>query len=485
MSFNSIPYIILFPAVVLLYRLIPEKLRYVWLLIVSCAFYYAMSQGFVVLLAASVVITYVTGIAVEYIDSASAKKAVMVLALVVSLGILFIFKYLDFTLGLCGSPLRFELALPLGISFYTFQAVSYIADVYHGRIQSEKNILKLALYISFFLSIVSGPINRAGDILPQLSGHTDLSYEKTKKGMQKMLWGYFLKLAIAGRLAIIVENVYGNTDAYSGAAVAFTALAYMFMLYCDFEGYSQIAIGSGYLLGITMKENFRQPFYADSMSEIWRRWHISLSTWFRDYLYIPLGGSRRGKVRKYINLFVVLFVSGIWHGANLTFFIWGALNGAYIVIGQILIPYRDALAEKIRKKICRTDASSARFDRVRLFAKRLGVYILFSYIFMFFANDSVKSAWMAMKAILTRFAGKGFMEELTTLGLGRFNLAIVLAMVIFVFVADGAANKRNTDTPGLAKIIPTPFRWAIYWALLTAILFSANLTGKEFIYSMM
>ena len=485
MSFNSIPYIILFPLIVLLYRLIPEKLRYVWLLVVSCAFYYAMSRGFIVLLAVSVVITYVTGIAVEYLDLPAAKKAVMILAVVLNLGILFLFKYLDFTLGLFGSPLRFDLMLPLGISFYTFQAVSYIADVYRGKIQSEKNILKLALYISFFLSIVSGPINRAGDILPQLSGNADISYEKTKTGMQKMLWGYFLKLAIAGRLAIIVENVYGNTDAYSGAAVAFTALAYMFMLYCDFEGYSQIAIGSGYLLGITMKENFRQPFYADSMSEIWRRWHISLSTWFRDYLYIPLGGSRRGTVRKYINLFVVLFISGIWHGANLTFFIWGALNGIYIVVGQILLPYRDKLADKIKGSICSSDRAEAGFDSVRLFFKRLGVYILFSYIFMFFANDSVKSAWLAVKAVLTRFFAGGFITELTTLGLGRFNLAVVLAMTVFVFIADGAANRRNTDTPSLAKIIPTPLRWVLYWALLTAILFSANLTGKEFIYSMM
>ncbi len=482
--FNTIPFIILFPAVVILYRIIPARLRYLWLLVVSAVFYYLQSNGFVVLIAVSTVVTYITGIAVEYTDGKGGKRAVMILSLVINLGILFVFKYLDFTLGLFGSRFRFDLMLPLGISFYTFQAVGYVVDIYRGKITAEKNILKLALFLSFFLSIVSGPINRAGDILPQLEGPLP-SLDDTKVGMQKMLWGYFLKLAIAGRLAILVENVYGDPESYSGFAVAVVALSYIFMLYCDFEGYSQIAIGSGYMLGIRMKENFRQPFYSESMSEIWRRWHISLSMWFRDYLYIPLGGSRRGTVRKYINLMIVLFVSGIWHGANLTFFIWGALNGAYIVIGQILRPARDRIAEGLKAKICASDSARVRFDMVRTVLKRIGVYILFAYIFIFFANDSVKSSWIAIKSILTRFTLKGVFAELTTLGLGRFNLAITCGMILFVLIADGKANRRGTDTPGLAKVIPTPLRWALYYALLIAILFSANLTGKEFIYSQM
>lgn len=484
MLFNSIPYIILFPLVVLVGALIPKRARYVWLLVVSYAFYFVQSGYFTALLAISTLITYAVGIVLDALEEHKARIAVVAAGAVINLGILFVFKYLDFTLGLVGSGLRFNLMLPLGISFYTFQSVSYIIDVYRKKAPAEKNLLKLALYVSFFLSIVSGPINRAGDMLPQFSDMPDITYEKLKGGAQKMLWGYFLKLAIAGRLAIVVENVYSNTDNWSGVSVAVAALSYMFMLYCDFEGYSQIAIGSGYMLGITMKENFRQPFFSTSMSEIWRRWHVSLSTWFRDYLYIPLGGSRKGKVRKYINLLIVFFVSGIWHGSNLTFFAWGAINGVFIVIGQMLLPKRDELAGRLKEKLCRGDVSQKRFDIVRTALQRVGVYILFSYVFIYFASDSITSAYRAVKAILTRFSLAGF-YEITKLGLGSLNLTLTIIMAVFVLVADKQAYKKDCDTPSLIRNIPTVARWALYYALLIAILFSANLSGKEFIYSKM
>ena len=399
--------------------------------------------------------------------------------------ILFIFKYLNFSLALIGNPLRFEFAVPLGISFYTFQSISYIVDVYRDPSKAEKNPAKLALFLTFFLSVVSGPVNRAGDMIPQFTQPSDMSLSDIKTGMQKMLWGYFLKLAIAARLTIVVDNVYADSSKYSGFAIAFTALAYLFMLYCDFEGYSQIVIGSGYMLGIKMKENFRQPFFSSSMSEVWRRWHVSLSLWLRDYLYIPLGGNRRGTVRKYVNIFLVLVISGIWHGANMTFIIWGALNGAYIIIGQILIPYRDRIAGQLRGRLCRSERSGVVFDRTRKYLQRVGVYILTSFTFIFFSNKNVTNAWFAVKGILMRFSPKGAASQLTTLGLGRFNLVLTLAMVLFVLVADSKAYDRSCDTPSLIKTIPTPVRWAIYYALLIAILFSANLTGKEFIYSKM
>ena len=482
--FNTISYIILFPIAVLIYYLIPKKAGYIWLLAVSFAFYWSRSGSFTLLLALSVIITYITGIGIYYADSHRLKNFVLAVAVAILIGTLFVFKYLDFTLGLVGSPVRIDLVLPLGISFYTFQAVSYITDVYRGQTEPERNILKLGLFLSFFLSIVSGPINRAGDIMPQITLADRFSADRAKRGMQKMLWGYFLKLAIAGRLAIVVENVYSDPGVHSGFELAIAAVFYMFMLYCDFEGYSQIAIGSGYILGIEMKENFCQPFLAQSMSEVWRRWHVSLSAWFRDYMYIPLGGSRRGTVRKYINIFVVLFVSGIWHGANLTFFIWGALNGIFNVAGQMLLPARDRLSDMISKKVCKTIRARAVFERVRVFFKRLGVYILFSYTFIYFANDSVTKAYLAVKGIITRFSLSDA-GQIVTLGLGKGNLALVLAMMAFVIVADGEANKRGCDTPALITRIPTFWRWTIYYVLLTAILFSANLTGKEFIYSKM
>ena len=483
MVFNSIPFIVIFPLAVLIFYLIPGRFRYIWLLALSYAFYYMNGGNFAVLLAVCTLITYITGIALSVTDSRGAKKAVLAGAAAVVLITLFVFKYLDFSLSLIGSGLRFNLILPVGISFYTFMSVSYMADVYSGKIQAEKNILKLALYLSFFLSILSGPINRAGDMLPQFSCDKKPSYDALKTGAQKMLWGYFLKLAIAGRLAIVTGNVYSDPDAYTGFSITFTAIAYLFMLYCDFEGYSQIAIGCGYMLGIKMKENFRQPFMSKSMSELWRRWHVSLSAWFRDYLYIPLGGNRRGTARKYLNIFIVLLVSGIWHGANMTFIIWGVLNGLFIIAGQMLLPYRQKLSDGIRSAL-KSDGARSRFDNLLAAARTVGVYLLSALTFVFFANDSVSSAWSAMSGIAGRFSLAGI-TELTSLGLGTINLTLTLLMAVFVMKAEHAANRRSVDVPSLIKNIPAAWRWTIYYALIIAILFSANLSGKEFIYSAM
>ena len=485
MLFGSVIYMIILPVILLVNRIIPGKFRYLWLLAVSCGFYFVQNGGFVIPLLGAIVITYTAGLLISLLRDGIPRKITAGAGITAGLAVLFLYKYLNFSLALCGSLLRFEFAIPLGISFYTFQAVSYIADVYRDRSKVEKNPLKLALFLSFFLSIVSGPVNRAPDMMPQFSAPEDPSLENIKTGMQKMLWGYFLKLAIAGRLAIVVDNVYGNTEAYSGLSIAFSAIAYLFMLYCDFEGYSQIVIGSGYMLGIRMKENFRQPFMSSSMGEVWRRWHVSLSTWFRDYVYIPLGGSRCSIARKYINVFITLFVSGIWHGANLTFFIWGALNGAYIIAGQITSPLRDSLAVAVRGRICGSENAVRRFDDVRIFAKRIGVYLFTASTFIFFANKNVSTAWNAVCGIFTRLFVPGGFAELTSLGLGRFNLALAIIMALFVLAADARAYKRSCDTPSLVRTIPTPVRWAVYYALLTAILFSANLSTQEFIYSKM
>lgn len=479
MIFNSIPFIIFFPLVVLIYYIIPHKVRYIWLLIVSYFFYLCQSTSFVSLLLISTAVTYLSGILLEKSNRAKtpaiAKKTVVAATVVINLGILLVFKYTDFFLELIGNTRRFNLILPIGISFYTFRAVSYIVDCYRGKIVPEKNPLKLALYLSFFLSLLSGPIERACDFLPELSKKVDFDLENVKCGMQKMLWGYFLKIAVAGRLSILVDNVYSNSDGYRGLSLVFAALSYLFMLYCDFEGYSQIAIGGARVMGITMRENFRQPFYSENMGVLWRRWHVSLSTWFRDYLYIPLGGNRKGVRRKYLNLMIVLFLSGVWHGANLTFFIWGLLNGAYIVIGQMTISRRDDLAAKMNIPA-----------KVRLFFKRVGVYILYAFTFIFFANDSVKSAWLVIKGIFTRFSlSPSGILEIFSLGLGKFNLLLTVLLALFVLVVDGKCYKYDCEFSTLLKKTPTWLRWMIYYAVLILILFSANLTGKEFIYSKM
>ena len=485
MLFTSLIYIPILLAVLLINRVVPGKFRYIWLLAVSMAFYFAQNEGFALMLAASILITYGAGLALFAAEGTAVKKIIAAAGIIAGIAILFVYKYLNFTLGLCMSPLRFDLAVPLGISFYTFQSISYIVDVYRDPSKVEKNPLKVALFLSFFLSVVSGPVNRAGDMIPQFDAPLEMNLEDIKRGMQKMLWGYFLKLAIAGRLAIVVDNVYADPTAFGGLEIAFCAIAYLFMLYCDFEGYSQIVIGSGYMLGIRMKENFRQPFMSSSMAEIWRRWHVSLSSWLRDYVYIPLGGNRKGVARKYVNIFITLFVSGIWHGANFTFFIWGALNGAYIIIGQLTIPYRDRLAAFLADKFLKEGGLRSAFGRIRLFFQRIGVYLFTAFTFIFFANKDVKTAWFAVKGILLRFSPKAGFAALPALGMGTSGLILTLLMAVAVLAADNASYKRDCDTPALIKNIPTVLRWAIYWAILIAILFSANLSGKEFIYSRM
>lgn len=475
MIFNSIPFIIFFPIVALVYYLIPHKVRYIWLLAASYFFYLCQSTSFVVLLVFSTIVTYISGLLLEKADTDKKRNVIVAAGVIINLMILFEFKYTDFFLELFGSEKRLNLILPIGISFYTFQAVSYTVDCYRGKIEPEKNPFRLALYLSFFLSILSGPINRACDFLPELSKKVTFDTENVKVGLQKMLWGYFLKLCIAARLSIVVDNVYANSDGYSGISLVFTALAYLFMLYCDFEGYSQIAIGGAKIMGLTMCENFRQPFYSESMGALWRRWHVSLSTWFRDYLYIPLGGNRKGTARKYLNLIIVLFLSGVWHGANLTFFIWGLLNGLYIVIGQITIPWRDKIADALKIP-----------GKVRLFLKRVGVYILYAFTFIFFANASVSDAWLVIKGIALRMnISASGIRELFALGLGKFNLALTLALALFVLIVDGKCFREDCEFSELMTKTPTWLRWTIYYGILILILFSANLTGKEFIYSKM
>ena len=481
MIFNSIPFIIFLPIVALGFYIIPQKFKVLWLLIASYFFYMCQDTAFVSLLIFSTIITYGAGILLGRINFAASSHAIFLrrftatFAVIINLAILIIFKYADFFLELFGSSVRFSLLLPIGISFYTFEALSYIIDVYRGKITPERNILKLALYLSFFLNILSGPINRASDMLPEVSKRVTFDLENVKVGFQKMLWGYFLKLCVAARLSIIVDNVYANIDGYRGLSLAAAAVFYLFMLYCDFEGYSQIAIGAARIMGIRMQENFRQPFYSDSMSILWRRWHVSLSSWFRDYLYIPLGGNRKGTARKYLNLIIVLFLSGVWHGANLTFFIWGLLNGIFIVAGQITIGVRDNIAARLKIT-----------GGLRLFLKRCGVYILYAFTFIFFANDSVNNAFMAIRGIFLRFEiSPSAIMEIFGLGLGKFNLLLVILMMLLVMIVDGKCFKRDCDFSALMKVTPTYIRWGLYYAMLIMILFSANLSGKEFIYSKM
>lgn len=284
---------------------------------------------------------------------AAGKAGAVAVSFVLNIGVLFFFKYFDFAVdslnlalsqfGLTMPKPTFDLLLPVGISFYTFQALSYTMDVYRGDIVPERNFFMYALFVSFFPQLVAGPIERSKNLLRQVNQPHVFDYDNMREGLLVILWGFFLKLVVADRVAIIVNTVYGDYPQYGGMYIIVASVLFAIQIYCDFAGYSTIAIGAAKVLGFQLMENFDCPYFSCSIGEFWRRWHISLSSWFRDYLYIPLGGNRRGTLIKYRNIVIVFLVSGLWHGAAATYVMWGLIHGIYQVIGGITKPVRDKL----------------------------------------------------------------------------------------------------------------------------------------------
>ena len=347
MLFNSVNFIVFFPIVVLAYFILPRKIRYIWLLVASYYFYMSWNAKYAVLILATTVITYFSGLLIEKYGS---KKWIVAASILTNLGALFYFKYFNFAISIMQQCLgraniqlnisEFDIILPVGISFYTFQALSYTIDVYRKDTKAEHNFLRYALFVSFFPQLVAGPIERSKDLLKQLKVDRAFEFDRFRNGIAMMIWGYFLKIVLADRIAVFVDKVYGDIDTYAGMYLVVASVFFGIQIYCDFYGYSSIAKGAACVLGIDLTENFDVPYLAVSVSEFWRRWHVSLMTWFRDYLYIPLGGSRKGKLRKYMNEMIVFLLSGLWHGASLSFVVWGGLNGLYQVVGEILEPIR-------------------------------------------------------------------------------------------------------------------------------------------------
>ncbi len=336
MLFNSLQYAVFLPIVFILYWCIPDKYRRILLLIASYYFYMSWNTKYVVLIVTTTLISYLCAILIERTERPSVRRLSVFAALTVSLGILYVFKYYNFTLDLIShfvpmNDFRLNLLLPVGISFYTFQTLSYVIDVYMGKVQAEKSIIDYATFVSFFPQLVAGPIERASKLLPQIKSTKRFDYEAAKYGMRLILWGLYKKMVIADNLAVFVDQVYGDVQIYSGCSLLIVAVFFAFQIYCDFSGYSDIARGSAKLLNIDLMENFKSPYFSASIKEFWSRWHISLSTWFRDYVYIPMGGNRVSKIHNIINHIITFLVSGLWHGANMTFVVWGGIHGA----GQI------------------------------------------------------------------------------------------------------------------------------------------------------
>ncbi|WP_394372776.1 MBOAT family O-acyltransferase, partial [Peptoniphilus rhinitidis] len=334
MLFNSFEYLIFLPLVVIFYNLFSVKFKNIFLLLASLIFYSFWNVKYTLLMIFSIFITYLTGIYIENNRNKAKKMKIAVfLCFIINLGILFVFKYFNFFADLINNfsgkdlNISIDVILPVGISFYTFQALGYTIDVYRKDLCAEKNFIDYALFVSFFPQLVAGPIERSINLLPQIKNPRKFSYENLISGLVLFFYGMFLKLIIADRAAILVNEVFRNYTNFSREVLIISAILFTLQIYCDFYSYSIMAKGSARILGINLMDNFKEPLLSKSITEFWRRWHISLSTWFKDYLYIPLGGNRKGKIKKYFNLIIVFLVSGLWHGADLSFVLWGLIHG--------------------------------------------------------------------------------------------------------------------------------------------------------------
>jgi alginate O-acetyltransferase complex protein AlgI len=397
MLFNSIDFLYFFLAVTTLFFVLPHALRWGLLLLASCFFYMYFRPEYILILFFTIVIDYVAGIYIERAVDQERRRRLLMLSLYANIGVLAVFKYYNFLNGNLSSiyewygyenPVPFlDMVLPIGLSFHTFQAMSYTIEVYRGKQKAEHHFGIYALYVMFYPQLVAGPIERPQNILHQFHERKQFSYDNAVEGLNLIVYGLFKKVVVADRLAVYVNHVYDDIGNASTLSAAIAAVFFSFQIYCDFSGYSDIARGTARMMGYDLMVNFNRPYLARSISEFWTRWHISLSTWFKDYLYIPLGGNRDGKVNWLRNLLIVFLVSGLWHGANWTYLIWGAVHGCYLVLGIL----RRDLQARVRwlAWIARVRAS---VPRLAAWFDGLQVFVLVTFAWVFFRAESLSDA---------------------------------------------------------------------------------------------
>lgn len=487
MLFNSVEFLVFLPLVVALYFATPHRFRWVLLLGASYYFYAAWKAEYLVLIIASTLVDYWAGLQMAKREQ-TRRRPFLLVSLVSNLGLLFFFKYANFfgssvqatldSINVFADVPMFDLLLPVGISFYTFQTLSYSIDVYRGNVDAERHLGRFALYVSFFPQLVAGPIERSSSLLPQfrkdhLTGNR-FEFDRMRQGLTQIAWGFFKKLVIADRLAIYVDAVYNNPSSFEGATVVLATYLFAFQIYCDFSGYSDIAIGSARLMGYDLMENFRRPYHAKSIGEFWRRWHISLSTWFRDYLYIPLGGNRVVKWRWYYNLFIVFLVSGLWHGANWTFVVWGALHGIYLVVGIVSQPVRDRVWSISSSPILKT---------LRPVIATVVTFHLVLAAWVFFRANSVTDVavlFSQMTAFDLEFLSRPRSLVAGISGFSSIQLAIAIAAVAFMEAVH--YWERGTSLYDRLQAMPIAARWAISYAVIFATIFFGTYENQAFIY---
>jgi len=503
MLFNSLPFYVFFPLVTLGYFLLPHRFRWLWLLAASAYFYMAFIPAYILILFATILIDYAAGLAIEKAQG-KRRRWFLVVSLAANLGMLGFFKYFNFFNANAAAlahwldwnyPIPFlHMALPIGLSFHTFQSMAYTIEVYRGNQKAERHLGMLALYVLFYPQLVAGPIERPGHMLPQLHEEHKFDYNNFANGLRLMAWGFFKKLVIADRLAQLVDSVFTFPSSYDGPLLALTAIAFAYQIYCDFSGYSDIAIGAARVMGFSLTTNFDRPYSARTLSEFWQRWHISLSSWFRDYVFFPLRRALlRGKIRPpdWLNqafpTLVTMLLSGLWHGANWTFVIWGGLHGLYLIVELWTARPRERIARALRLDSV---------PRLRAALQTFSVFLLVSFALIFFRAPSLAAAldyiqriglgWDASHAALW------FAQVRVTLGQNHpiatvypgISGAAILALTGLQILLLEAVQLLQKEAPleralaGQTALV----RWSAYYFLAVNIVLFGSFQPSSFIY---
>ena len=488
MSFVTDEFVVFYIIVAALYFLIPHRHRWKLLLASSYFFYGYYRLDYLLLFIFITVFNFTLALLIDDTpkENTALRRVYFLGSIVGSLAILFVFKYFNFvgesinalltSLGTGGAIPTLHLLLPIGISFHIFQAIGHTIDVYNGRIEAERHLGIFATFNAFFPQLVAGPIERASHLLPQFRVEHHFDYDRAVSGLRMVLWGAFKKIVIADRLAAYVNTVYNNAYDYTGIHLILATFFFAVQIYCDFSGYSDIAIGVARIIGFDMMINFKQPYFSRSIREFWRRWHISLSTWFRDYVYFPMGGNRVPFLRNLFNLFFVFLISGLWHGASWTFVIWGALHGGIII------------AEELIERIFRRGKPVAPvwWRQVLSTAITFGL-VMFAWIF--FRANSLDDALYVVRHLFDFSAGfSNFVEPFSSIALldmYRLEFMMAIMSIAILFVYDGwsffASQQKEGQVVPMPRV-PTAVRWLTYYAMIALVLYSASTSQPNFIY---
>ncbi|MGN7864652.1 MBOAT family O-acyltransferase [Chryseobacterium sp. 22458] len=475
MLFNSIGFAIFLPIVFLLYWLVTNKnlrLQNILLLLASYYFYACWDWRFLFLLMFSTLLDYFTGLKMQNAENQKGKRFWFWLSITINLGFLGVFKYYNFFaqsfaeaishVGLQVNPWTLQVILPVGISFYTFHGLSYVIDIYKGRIKAESNFVDYAVFVSFFPLLVAGPIERATHLLPQIKKRRTFNYTQAVDGLRQILWGLFKKIVIADNCAEFANQIFNNSADQSGSTLALGAVFFAFQIYGDFSGYSDIAIGTARLFGIDLLRNFAFPYFSRDIAEFWRRWHISLSSWFKDYLYIPLGGSKGGNWMRIRNTFIIFIVSGFWHGANWTFIVWGALNALFIMPSIIMKTNRNNLETVAQGNILPT---------VKEFFQMILTFTLAVLAWIFFRAENITHAFSYISGIFSR----------SLFSIPTITPRLLMLLIVIFMVIEWLGREQQYAIAKLGLKWKSPLRYAMYYAIIIAIFWFAG-KDQQFIY---